>query len=464
MKKTLNLLVILMLVLLFSCKKNLDVQSNQLVLEETSKNAFADGGGAIKFVPNQLLVKFKSGINEKERSRIITAIDGDLVQHVVTKTMKRNGDNDGIYVINTKTDVKFAANRMKGESQILYAEPNYIYEKGLASNDPYFTNGNLWGMMGSNSKPANKYGSGAALAWKAGHVGSSSVYVGIIDEGVMYDHEDLAGQFWVNPYEIPNDSIDNDGNGYVDDIRGWDFYTNDNSTFDSVSDDHGTHVAGTLGAKGGNGIGVAGVNWNLKIITAKFLGFGGGTTLNAVLALDYLIDLKTRHGLNIVATNNSWYGGAYSQALYEAIDRAGAANILFVTIAGNLAQNNDVTASYPGSYTNPNVITVANITSAGLLSSTSSYGATSVDIGAPGTAIYSTVPVLSNGVILSGYGSYNGTSMAAPHVTGAALIYASTHPGATALQIKTAILNSAIATPSLTGKCVTGGRLNMANF
>jgi subtilisin family serine protease len=289
---------------------------------------------------------------------------------------------------------------------------------------------------------------------------ASSVYVGVIDEGVMISHPDLAANIGTNPGEIAGDGIDNDGNGYVDDVNGWDFAGNDNTVYDGKQDDHGTHVSGTIGAVGGNGAGVAGVCWNVKILNAKFLGRNGGTTANAIKAIDYLTDLKTRHGLNLVATNNSWGGGGYSKALQDAIERANQMNILFIAAAGNSSVNNDTSPHYPSSYTNVNVIAVASITSTGALSSFSNYGATSVDLAAPGSGIWSTVP----GRKSPSYASYSGTSMATPHVTGAAAMYASAHPGATAGQIKAAILGSVVPTPSLSGKTVTGGRLNVSGF
>jgi subtilisin family serine protease len=217
---------------------------------------------------------------------------------------------------------------------------------------------------------------------------------------------------------------------------------------------------------------VAGVCWKVKILNAKFLGLTGGTTTNAVKAVDYFTAMKTRtsNPVNIIALNNSWGGGGYSQALYDAIERANAAGILFICAAGNggsdgVGDNNDTTPYYPCCYSNSNVISVAAITSSGALASFSNYGATTVDIGAPGNAVYSTIPK-SSGFLktISAYSSYSGTSMATPHVTGAAALYASTHPGATAAQIKAVILGSAVSTPSLSGKCVSGGRLNVSSF
>ena len=199
-------------------------------------------------------------------------------------------------------------------------------------------------MYGDATTPANQYGCQAGEAWALGHTGSASVFVGEIDEGIMFTHPELAGQVWTNPYDLV-DGVDNDGNGYIDDIHGWDFDGNNNTIYDGTIDDHGTHVAGTIGAKGGNATGVVGVCWNIQIISGKFLGKRGGTTTNAILALDYFTDLKSRHGMNIVATNNSWGGGLFSQALQDAIERSNQANIVFVAAAGNETVNTDATAS-----------------------------------------------------------------------------------------------------------------------
>lgn len=467
MKKHLLALAIVSIAIFTGCKKNNEeatATTDLTPLKEVAYNA------TDQYVPNQLLVKFKAGTGEKSRTQTLSFINGKVEEHLLTNAMQSSGDNEGIYVVNTTQDVFSAMARMKGESNIEYAEPNWIYTHATVSNDTYFTNGSLWGMYGPSTSPSNQYGSQAASAWANGHTGSSTVYVGIIDEGAMYFHEDLNGNFG-NPKEIAGDGIDNDGNGKVDDTYGWDFDGNNNTTYDGTGDDHGTHVSGTIDGIGGNGKGVAGINWNVKIINAKFLGANGGTTANAIAAVDYITDLKTRDGLNIVATNNSWGGGGFSQALQDAIERANQQGILFIAAAGNGNQggkaiNIDSKPSYPASYPNANIISVAAISNTGGIASWSNYGATSVDLGAPGVGIYSTLPRSGN---TSTYGSYSGTSMATPHVTGAAALYASTHnlapaTPAGAAAIKKAILDATVPTASLSGKCVTGGRLNVSGF
>ena len=415
-----------------------------------------NGNGKPAFVADQVLVKYRASASASDQNRARGRANGQAAEQV-------RGRANGLAEVElvklpAGANVDAAIAALQADPAVEFAEPNYVYTHNATSNDTYFTNGSLWGMYGATTSPANQFGSNAAAAWAAGYTGSSTVYVGIIDEGIDYNHPDLAANIWNNPFD-PVDGIDNDGNGYADDTYGWDFAGNDRTVYDGgKGDTHGTHVAGTIGGVGGNGAGVAGVVWNVKMISAKFLGRNGGTTANAIKAVDYITDLKTRHGLNIVATNNSWGGGGYSQALYDAIERANTAGILFVAAAGNggsdgVGDNNDTTANYPSNYANSNVIAVAAITNAGARSSFSNYGATTVDIGAPGSAIFSTLPKNT-------YGSYNGTSMATPHVTGAVALYASVKPGSTAAQIKNAILSSATPTTSLSGITVTGGRLN----
>jgi subtilisin family serine protease len=419
---------------------------------------------AYNIVPNELLVKFKAGTGESQRIAVLERIGGKVKEKIMTKAMEHVGDKEGVTLVSIPGAALEAIARVKDLPDVEYAEPNYLYNHNATSNDTYYTNGSLWGMYGEVPSPKNQYGSHAADAWARGNTGSTDVYIGIIDEGYMYNHEDLAANAGTNPGETAGNGRDDDGNGYIDDVYGWDFDGKNNTVFDGSGDDHGTHVAGTIGAVGGNGKGVAGVCWNVKMLNAKFLGNRGGTTANAIKAVDYFTDLKTRHGLNLVATNNSWGGGGFSQLLQDAIERANNAGILFVAAAGNDGLNTENTVSYPSGYPNANIIAVASITSTGAISSFSNYAATKVDLGAPGSGIWSTVPKSSKGNVISGYASYNGTSMATPHVTGACALYAASNPNASATAIKSAILSSVTPTASLAGKCVTGGRLNVGGF
>ncbi len=403
-----------------------------------------------------MIVKFRAGATTVARARAMRGARAAFREQILTASMRRGGDTDGVQVLQTDMDVTAAVATMQNDPDVEYAEPNWVYHHEAVSNDPYVTNGSLWGM-------GTGFGTQAVTAWANNHTNCSSVYVGIIDEGYMYTHADLAANAGVNPGEIAGNGIDDDGNGLTDDVYGWDFVGNNASVFDGLNDDHGTHVAGTIGGVGGNGQGVAGMCWSVKLLDAKFLGTNGGTTANAIKAVDYFTNLKLK-GVNIVATNNSWGGGGFSQGLQDAIERANAAGILFVVAAGNSTLNCETSACYPAGYPNANIISVASITSTGDISSFSNYGATTIDIGAPGSGIYSSVPAGSRRNITSGYASYSGTSMATPHVTGAAALYAATHPGSTAAQIKAAILSSATPTASLAGKTVTGGRLNVSGF
>jgi len=428
-------------------------------------SAAANAQGGPQYVPGEVLVRFRSGVAPASRGAAHAAANASVAERILTARMRAGGDDEGVTLLRTAMATPAAIAALRGNPDVEYAEPNYLYQHNATSNDTYYTNGSLWGMYGTSSSPVNTYGSQAAVAWAAGKTNCSAVVVGIIDEGYMYAHEDLAANAGTNPGEIAGNGVDDDGNGYVDDVYGWDFDGNNASLFDGAGDDHGTHVAGTIGGVGGNGKGVAGVCWSVKLMGAKFLGRRGGTTANAIKAVDYFTDLKIRHGLNIVATSNSWGGGGFSQALQDAIGRANSAGILFIAAAGNSTYNCDTsTACYPAEYPNANVLTVASITSTGGISSFSNYGATTIDIGAPGSGIWSSIPKSSKGSVISSYASYSGTSMATPHVSGAAALYAALNPGASAAQIKAAILGSATPTASLAGKTVTGGRLNVSGF
>lgn len=377
----------------------------------------------------------------------------------------------GVFVIELAAgrSVAQALQVLQGHPGVDYAEPDYWVEAAEVADDPAFADGSLWGMYGEDTSPhRNRFGSGAAEAWRAGHVGARRVHVGVLDEGVKLDHPDLAGNTWINPAEVHN-GVDDDGNGYVDDLHGWDFRNHDATVYDGRADDHGTHVAGTIGALGGNGIGVAGVSWRVTLVPAKFLGAAGGYISDAVRALDYLTDLKARHGIELAAINSSWTGGGHSQSLADAIDRAGDADILFVAAAGNDGADVDVDPVYPGAYACTTradgaprgwdcVISVAGLRRDGTLASDSNWGPTTVDLAAPGAEIVSTHPGDD------GYASYSGTSMAAPHVAGAVALCASTAPGLSARRMRELVLDSTEPTPSLAGRTRTGGRLDIGSL
>ncbi len=430
--------------------------------------------GTAGMIKDEILVQFSMDTNVQQRALDRYNLNVQLKDEILGAQRLNMGDG-AMELIKLPAGISSekALAWYKSQPGVVFAEPNYHVTATAVSNDPYYTSGQLWGMEGSDSPTAvgpagttNTYGINAEAAWNDGQTGSKSIFVGIVDTGIQITHPDIADNIWTNPYD-PVDGIDNDGNGFVDDIHGWDFSNNDNTVFDSATyDDHGTHVAGTIGGKGGNGAGVAGVNWNVTMISAKFLGPTGGTTADAVRAIDYITDLKVRHSMDVVATNNSWGGGGYSAALHSAIIRAAKADILTVIAAGNSTTNNDVTASYPSNTSTlvatttdtaasyEGVIAVASLDSTGALSYFSSYGKTTVDIAAPGAGIWSSIPT-------STYASFSGTSMATPHVTGSVALLASKYPTATALQLRTAILATATPTASVTGKVVTDGRLNV---
>lgn len=393
---------------------------------------------------------------------------------------------------------------------ITFAEQNWAVGVQFTPTDPTYTGGSLWGLYGDESSPSNPYGSQAGDAFATGATGSTKVVVGVIDTGVDYTHPDLYLNIWLNQDEIPTtfrtslididgdglisfrdlnhsdnaayvrdfngnlridagdllmdirweDGIDQDTNGYLDDLIGWDFVNNDNDPYDDNG--HGTHVAGTIGATTDT-TGVIGISPDVQIMALKFLsGSGSGSTAGAIQAVDYYTAASGSPSTMdaFVATNNSWGGGGYSQALYDSIVQGALEDILFVAAAGNNTSNTDATANYPSNYSTlldagyEAVISVASITSTGGLSSFSNYGATTVDLGAPGSSIISTVPG-------GGYANYSGTSMAAPHVTGALALLAGENLDLSASDLRDALLSTAVATTSLSGKTVTGGRLNV---
>ena len=282
--------------------------------------------------------------------------------------------------------------------------------------------------------------------------GSTDVIALVIDTGIEYDHPDLINNMWVNPGEIAENGIDDDGNGYIDDVYGINAINGSGDPYDYEG--HGTHCAGILGASGNNATGTAGVAWNTKIIGAKFLGADGkGNTSDAIEGIYYGVSLKNA-GHNIVVSNNSWGGTGYSPALYSAIQASENAGILFVAAAGNSAVNTDSSPHYPSSYTNDSVISVASTTSGNSLSYFSNYGATSVDIAAPGSSILAPYPTFN-------YAYLSGTSMAAPQVSGVALLMQSMCGGSLSImQMRNILLSTGDYYASVDGKVASNSIVN----
>ena len=381
---------------------------------------------------------------------------------------------DGVFRVESPAgarlkDVRSALRRVGG---VQFAEPNFAVwaqdmipagapqTQAIPPDDPRYSL--QWGLNNPGSASGTEDADiDAPEAWGIATGAANDVVVGVIDTGVDYNHPDLRDNIWVNPFETPGDGIDNDNNGYVDDIHGYDFVDLDNQPLDDHN--HGTHVAGLIAASSDNGVGVTGVAWHAKIMALRFLsvdGFGGLDM--AVEALNYAMKMKEA-GVNIRVTNNSWGGADYSEALEQAIARSADDGMLFVAAAGNggddrVGDDIDVTENhfYPASHPSDNIISVTATDSFDRLASFSNYGAQGVDLAAPGVAILST---LRDGT----YGYFNGTSMAAPLVSGVAALAFSLRPDATWQEVRDAIFAGADPRPGLAGKTVTGGRLNAYN-
>lgn len=377
---------------------------------------------------------------------------------------------DGLILLETEPgiNVQTVGNWLESHPDVAYYEPNGVFSLDLIPDDPMFSD--LWGLHNTGQSGGTADADiDAPEAWDI-ITGSSEVVVGVMDSGVDYTHPDLAGNMWVNPGEVAGDGIDNDENGFIDDIYGWDFYDNDNDPLDELF--HGTHVAGTIAATGNNSEGVAGVGWNTRIMSLKIGDAVGYVYVDAAVAsLNYATMMRHDYGVNVVLTNNSWGGEYYSQTLRDAIQASGDEGILFIAAAGNggsdkIGDDNDASPHYPSNYDLDNIIAVAATDRDDDRATFSNYGVTSVDLGAPGVSILGTFPTYMT-IKMSEYGfstdyeTISGTSMATPHVAGAAAVLWAKSPTASYDRIRDAIFDGVDPVASMSGITVTGGRLNL---
>jgi len=361
-----------------------------------------------------------------------------------------------LYQFDQRRSVEDVRQHFLRSSKVIYAEPDYIYHTAAQTpNDPQFSkqysldnSGQTGGFQDADIN--------APQMWEI-QKGNDNIIIATIDTGIDYTHPDLIDNLWRNPGEIPNNGKDDDNNGYIDDVHGINAIT---SSGDPMDDNvHGTHVAGTIGARGDNNLGVVGVAQRVKIAACKFLSrAGSGGVSDAIKCMDYFAALKARaqNPVNIVATNNSWGGGGASQALLDAIKAHERLNILFIAAAGNSSENNDLVDRYPCNYQVPNVISVAATDSKDMLAPFSSYGKKTVHVAAPGVKILSTVPNKA-------YGELSGTSMATPHVAGLAAVISAQYPNYKYQNIKNLIMTSGQVILAAQSTTISGRRIRGAD-
>jgi len=405
------------------------------------------------FVENRVIVGMKRGAtgfalpNILAQTGVMSVVE--LAKAVNPVTRNKAFNSRTLFKLelssNGRDAVLDAIQMLRKDPNVEFAEPDYLVKAARIPNDPQFDQ--QYGMNNEGQTGGTKDADIDAIeAWDVFTGSDEEIIIGIIDSGVDYLHPDLINNMWQNLGEIPDNGIDDDGNGFVDDYYGWDFADDDNDPMDVNG--HGTHCSGIIAAEGNNGIGVCGVMWNTKIMALKFLNNHGlGNYSDAIDALNYAT------AMNVPLTNNSWGGGAYSQALEEVIAQSG----IFVTSAGNNNSDIDLYPEYPAGYDLDNIISVAATDHFDRKSDLSNYGSRSVDLAAPGVDILSSTPN-------NDYQFLSGTSMAAPHVSGAIGLSWSRNPGLSSLEIKNAVLKSVDTISSMQEITVTGGRLNVKNL
>ncbi len=394
------------------------------------------------FVPTELFVTFVDGTPDEDIGRTVEDFGATVISRF------RFGTATLLVRLPAGITVAQAAETLAENAGISHTEPNFIYRAATIPDDPHFPD--QWGLHNTG----RNFGTpdvdiNAPEAWQF-TTGDKDIVIGVIDTGISTLDFDLQGNLWRNPGEIPGNGLDDDGNGWVDDIYGINTILENAEVLDD--DGHGTQVAGIIGARGNNSRAVAGVMWDVSIASCKFLNqFGSGTLDDALQCIEYFRDLKDA-GVNIVATNNSWGNHQFSTLLQVAINAHDTRDILFVAAAGNDSQSNDFNPTYPASYPGNNIIAVAAIDRNGSLAAFSNFGAQSVDIAAPGVDIVTT----SRGNQIA---FVSGTSMAAPFVTGVAGLLKAQSPVLSMTDIRQEILSSGVSSAELQGKVANGMRL-----
>ncbi|MCB0341561.1 MAG: S8 family serine peptidase [Pseudobdellovibrionaceae bacterium] len=395
-----------------------------------------------EFVPGEYVVKLKN-------PKTIGALDNIEIK-LNAKVVRRVSEASGALLVKRPLieTLSSGLKTLKENPLVEVVEPNYIYRINRLPNDPDLTQ--LWGLLNVGQAIGSQKGVegidiDAEAAWDI-QTGSKDIVVAVIDTGVDYTNQDLAPNIWVNEAEANGEAgVDDDGNGFIDDVHGYDFANNDGDPLDDQG--HGSHCSGTIGARGDDGFGIVGVNWQVSIMGVKFLtASGSGTLADAVSSIDY----ATAMGVDIMS--NSWGGGGYSEQLADAIQRASDKGILFIAAAGNDGTNNDNSAHYPSNYEMSNVLSVAAINNRGDLAYFSNYGRETVDIAAPGVDVYSTTP--------DGYKSWSGTSMATPHVSGVAALMLAQEPNLSPEQVIERLIATAQPLAALRNRLVSSGFVN----
>ncbi len=443
-----------------------------LGLAVMSSSSFAKVSSEAPFIPGEVLVKVKPGSMGKFLAK------KSFLGAEVKRELKLVAGDYLLLKSNSKSTQSLVT-QLNSLPEVTFAEPNFIYkaiapvsslesiltgtisenQSALAPTDPLY--GKLWGLNNSGSNEPDRNGGqsptpgvqnadvDAEKAWAITR-GSKKVVVAVIDTGIDYNHPDLKNNMWTNDKEVPGNGLDDDRNGYIDDIHGWNAQGKNGNPMDGNA--HGTHCAGTIGAEHNNGLGVAGVMSDVTLVAVKFLSDeGSGSLADAVEAINYATKL------NVDVMSNSWGGGGFSQALEDSIKAAKDKGIVFVAAAGNDGTNNDSRPSYPANYQVDNVISVASHTAQDTMSTFSCYGKRTVHVAAPGSNVLSSIPK-------GDYKVFSGTSMATPHVSGVIGLLLSETGRMPVLELRNRLMATTVPAPAYRKTTAGGGRVSAYNF